>query len=64
MGIYLELVLEDVFLGGHLAVEAQQALLLWGEGLDGIVRGWGRLWGNGSVGGWDGRLTLMSTLFC
>lgn len=31
---YLELVLEDVLLGGQLAVEPEQALLLWGEGLD------------------------------
>lgn len=30
---YLELVLKDVLLGGHLAVEAQQALLLWAQGL-------------------------------
>jgi hypothetical protein len=35
---YLELVLEDVFLCGHLAIEAQQALLLWAKGL--VVVSW------------------------
>lgn len=31
---YLELVLEDVLLGGHLAIQAQQALLVGAQRLD------------------------------
>lgn len=32
---YLELVLEEVFLGGHLAVHSEKALLVWAQGLGG-----------------------------
>lgn len=41
---YLELVLKEIFLGGHFAVEAQQTLLIWAHRLMEIVseseRGW------------------------
>ncbi len=46
MWTYLELVLEQVFLGGHFAVEAQQTLLVWahrlGCGVSESDRGWRR----------------------
>jgi hypothetical protein len=34
---HLELVLEEIFLGGHFAVEAQQTLLLWAHRLKRVV---------------------------
>lgn len=34
-GTYLQLVLEEVFLGGHLAVQTEKTLLVWAQGLGG-----------------------------
>jgi hypothetical protein len=57
-GTHLELVLEEIFLGGHFAVETQQTLLLWAHRLGEIV----------SESSWRLEvrrgLTLISTLFC